>query len=54
MKVPSNLLTNRVYLGDFGLAIKAGTLVEYKEQCPAVYCASERYYSIDPSLASDM
>jgi hypothetical protein len=54
MEVPSNLLTNRVYLGDFGLAIKAGTSVECKEQCPAACCAPERYHGIDPSLASDM
>jgi hypothetical protein len=54
MEVLSNLFTNRVYLGDFGLAIKAGISVECKEQCPAACCVLERYYSIDPSLASDM
>jgi hypothetical protein len=54
MKVPSNLLTNRVYLSNFGLVIKAGTLVKCKEQCPAACCAFERYYSIDLSLVSDM
>jgi hypothetical protein len=54
IKVSSNLLTNRVYLGDFGLAIKAGTSVECKEQCPAACCALEKYHSIDLSLASDM
>jgi hypothetical protein len=54
MEVLLNLLTNRVYLGDFGLAIKAGTLMECKEQCPAACCAFERYYSIDLSLVSDM
>ena len=54
IRVHLNLLTSKVFLGDFGLAIKAGTSVEHKEQCPAACCAPERYHGVDPSPASDM
>jgi hypothetical protein len=54
MKVLLNLFTNRVYFGDFSLIIKASILIKYKKQCSVVYYVSERYYSIDLSLASDI
>ena len=54
MKVPEKLRTDTVYLTDFGLAIKAGTSVEYKAQCPVDYCAPERFHNADPSYASDI
>lgn len=52
--VPPSLLTKSVYLGDFGLAMNAGTLVNYKPQSPSAWCAPERLHNTDPSAASDM
>ena len=52
--VPSTLLTTSVYLSDFGLAINAGTSVNYKPQSPSAWCAPERLHDMDPSTASDM
>lgn len=52
--VPSSLLTNSFHLGDFGLAINAGTSVNYKPQSPNAWCAPERLHHTDPSAASDM
>ncbi|RDL30146.1 uncharacterized protein BP5553_10424 [Venustampulla echinocandica] len=54
MKVPQNMIGEKVYLGDFGMAIQAGTSVNCKPQSPAIFCAPERYHNIDPSCASDM
>lgn len=54
MTVPQWLLGDRVYLGDFGMAIAAGTPVDFKVQTPAIFCAPERYHNMDPSFASDM
>lgn len=51
---PQNLLTDNVYLGDFGLSIKAGTAVSVKYQAPGRYCALERFHNVDLSPASDM
>ncbi|KAF9784251.1 hypothetical protein IL306_007719 [Fusarium sp. DS 682] len=48
------LVTNDILLGDFGLAIRAGTQVAQKVQSPAIYCAPERVHGADPSFASDM
>ncbi|PVH68361.1 kinase-like protein [Cadophora sp. DSE1049] len=52
--VPPSLLTKSVYLGDFGLAMNAGTSVNYKPQSPSAWCAPERLHNTDPSAASDM
>lgn len=52
--VPKNLIRETVYLGDFGLLIKAGTSVSFKIQSPATYCAPERWHDVGPSFASDM
>jgi serine/threonine protein kinase len=54
MVVPRNLLTNNVYLGDFGMAIEAGASVNFKPQQPFQFCAPERFHNVDPSPASDM
>lgn len=54
MEVPQSLIKENVYLGDFGLAMTAGTSVSSKVQSPNVYCAPERFHNIGPSFASDM
>ena len=54
LTIPSEFIGNQVYLGDFGLAISAGTSVDYKPQTPVEFCAPERYHDQNPSLASDM
>lgn len=54
LQVPQNLLTETVYLGDFGMAIKAGTEVNFKPQSPAEFCAPERFHNFNPSFASDI
>jgi serine/threonine protein kinase len=54
MEVPESLLGEAVYLGDFGLAIKAGTSLRQKVQSPAVYCAPERFHDADRSFATDI
>jgi serine/threonine protein kinase len=51
---PPSLLTESVYLGDFGLAMHAGTSVNFKPQSPSAWCAPERLHQRDPSAASDM
>ncbi|KAF9772358.1 hypothetical protein IL306_009936 [Fusarium sp. DS 682] len=43
-----------ITLGDFGLAIRYDTEVDFKLQSPAKYCAPERMHKINPSFASDM
>ncbi|KAH7219779.1 kinase domain-containing protein [Fusarium oxysporum] len=48
------LVTDDIFLGDFGLAIRAGTQVTQRVQSPAIYCAPERVHGVDPSFASDM
>jgi serine/threonine protein kinase len=54
MQVPANLLTGSVYLGDFGISIRAGTQVECKQQTPSCWCTSERFHNVNPTAASDM
>ncbi|KAI0395500.1 kinase-like domain-containing protein [Xylariaceae sp. FL0594] len=54
MTIPTDLIGNMVYLGDFGMVIQAGESVDFKPQTPAMYCAPERYHGQDPSFASDM
>ena len=54
MEVPKSLLRETVYLGDFGMAIKAGTEVKHKVLSPFVFCAPERFHNVNPSFASDM
>ncbi|KAI0469078.1 kinase-like domain-containing protein [Xylaria cf. heliscus] len=51
---PPDLLTCQAYLGDFGISVKAGTVLGYKSQVPETSCAPERYHGADPSFASDM
>jgi serine/threonine protein kinase len=45
--VPLRLLTDQVYICDFGLATKAGTAVRDKN-------APERFHIVNPSFASDI
>ncbi|TVY89286.1 Serine/threonine-protein kinase [Lachnellula willkommii] len=52
--VPPSLLTKSVYVGDFGLAMNAGTSINYKPQSLSAWCAPERLHNTDPSAASDM
>ena len=54
MKPQDSLLGDTIRLGDFGLAVKAGTPVAQKLQLPATYCAPERVHNGNPSYASDM
>ncbi|KAF4445551.1 CMGC protein kinase [Fusarium austroafricanum] len=49
-----SLVEERIFLGDFGISIKAGTPVNCKIQSPFIYCAPERFHDKDPSYASDM
>ncbi|KAF1954238.1 kinase-like protein [Byssothecium circinans] len=49
---PATLLSGSVYIADFGIAIRAGTSVNYKPQ--STFCAPERLHNTDPSAASDM
>jgi serine/threonine protein kinase len=58
-EVPKNLLTNTdavSYLGDFGLATKAGTEVRHKMLLPRniVYYAPERFHNVNSKFVSDM
>lgn len=54
MEVPQSLIKGNVYLGDFGLAMTAGTSVSCNVQSPSVCCAPERFHNGNPSFASDM
>jgi serine/threonine protein kinase len=54
MEVSQGLIEDRIYLGDFGMAIVAGTPVPSKVQTPAMFCAPERFHNVNPSFASDM
>ena len=56
VNVPESLLTDTVYLGDFGSAIKGGTKVKLKMLSPPdiVFHAPEQFHNVDPSFASDM
>lgn len=49
-----DLVTNDIHIGDFGLAIRAGTPVVQKVQSPAMFCAPERVHGVAPGFASDM
>lgn len=51
---PADLLSDTVYIGDFGLTIKNGNLVKHKWQSPAIYCSPERFHNQNPSFASDI
>lgn len=50
----SFVVQDTITLGDFGLAIRSGTEVDFKLQVPVGYCASERMHQINPTFASDM
>jgi hypothetical protein len=54
MEVPETLLTEKIYLSDFGMAIKAGTKVRHKVHSLVMYRASELFHNTNPSFASDM
>lgn len=54
MKAQESMIGDDLSLGDFGLAIKSGTLVSQKLQSPAIYCAPERVHDHDPTFATDM
>jgi serine/threonine protein kinase len=51
---PMSLLGEIVYLGDFGVAIKADDEVEDKVLWPVINCAPEQFHNANPSYASDM
>jgi serine/threonine protein kinase len=53
-EIPKSLLTETIYLGDFGMAFKAGTKVERKVLSPHLFRAPELFHNVDPSFASDM
>ncbi|KAI8412484.1 hypothetical protein FOFC_05741 [Fusarium oxysporum] len=50
----SFVVQDTITLGDFGLAIRSGTEVDFKLQVPVGYCAPERMHQINPTFASDM
>lgn len=54
MEPHESLVGDKILLGDFGLAHKAGTPVGWNLQSPATYCAPERIHDAKPSFASDM
>ena len=56
LDVPKSLITDTVYLGDFGLATKVGTDVRHKMLSPLeiFFHAPERFHNVNPSFASDM
>jgi serine/threonine protein kinase len=57
LEFPEGLLTDTVYLGNFGLATKAGTEVRQRSlpyENTIAYCAPERLHNINPSFSSDM
>lgn len=54
LKFPKGCVGSNVYLGDFGLCIKAGTPVKRRMQGPARFCAPELFHGADPSFATDM
>lgn len=54
MEVCKSLIKEKIYLGDFGQAIKAGTTVSYKIRLNCIYCAPERFHKRAASFASDM
>lgn len=51
---PLDILGSDAYLCDFGILVKAGTLVPNKLQSPKQYRAPELFRNIEPSFASDM
>ncbi|KAI1121217.1 kinase domain-containing protein [Nemania abortiva] len=51
---PDSLVGDDILLGDFGVAMKAGTPIQRKLRRPAIYCAPEVLHGADPSFASDM
>jgi serine/threonine protein kinase len=54
LEVPMSSLRETVYLGDFGMVIKAGDEVEHKELWSVIYCAPELFHNANPSFVSDM
>ncbi|KAF3482360.1 protein kinase domain-containing protein [Arthroderma uncinatum] len=54
IEVPDDLRTEDFYLGDFGLAMRAGTPVTQQGRPPIEYCSPERLHNHDPSFACDM
>jgi serine/threonine protein kinase len=56
LKVSKSLITDAVYLGNFGMVIEAGIEVKDKVPLPVNihYCAPERFHDANPSFASDM
>jgi serine/threonine protein kinase len=56
LKIPLSLITDAIYLCNFGMATKAGTEVRDKLPSPVYdrYYAPERFHNMNPSSASDM
>ncbi|PCD42829.1 hypothetical protein AU210_005354 [Fusarium oxysporum f. sp. radicis-cucumerinum] len=50
----SFVVQDSITLGDFGLAIRSGTEVDFKLQVSVGYCAPERMHQINPTFASDL
>ncbi|KAN0081106.1 protein kinase [Elaphomyces granulatus] len=55
-RFPKSLITDAVYLGDFGMATEAGTEAREKQLSPmnTKHYAPERFHNVNPSFASDM
>ena len=56
LRFPKSLITDAVYLGDFGMATEAGTEAREKQLSPmnTKHYAPERFHNVNPSFASDM
>jgi serine/threonine protein kinase len=55
-RFPKSLITDAVYLGNFGMATEAGTEAREKQLSPmnTKHYAPERFHNVNPSFASDM
>lgn len=53
IKVPENLRTEELYLGDFGLAMRLGE-PKTKGRPPMAFCSPDRLHQMDPSFPCDM
>ncbi|KAN0078905.1 Protein kinase-like domain containing protein [Elaphomyces granulatus] len=53
-QIPKSLITKTIYLGDFGMAFKAGTEIKHIILSHTSFRAPELFHNVDPSFASDM
>ena len=54
IELPENLRTDEFYLGDFGLAMRAGDPIAQRGFPPSSFCSPDRYHGKHPSFACDM